>query len=139
MLDDENLVKDLYVERQDIFYNGEKDDKYSDTSIRLGIVNKGGQGERIYSTKGIAITLSAYGGGVFAKTGGYLVKGRPRKLHPRECARIMGYPDTFEMCKNKNQAYKQFGNSVVVDVLQYIAIEIGKTLAKQEVVKSLSA
>ena len=133
------MVKDLYVERQDTFYNGKKDDKYSDTSIRLGIVNKGGQGERIYSTKGIAITLSAYGGGVFAKTGGYLVNGRPRKLHPRECARIMGYPDSFKMSKNKNQAYKQFGNSVVVDVLQYIAIEIGKTLANQEVAKSLSA
>ena len=128
-----------YICRQDTFYNGEKDDKYSDTSIRLGIVNKGGQGERIYSTKGIAITLSAYGGGVFAKTGGYLVNGRPRKLHPRECARIMGYPDSFKMSKNKNQAYKQFGNSVVVDVLQYIAIEIGKTLANQEVTKSLSA
>lgn len=139
LLDDENMVKDLYVERQDTFYNGKKDDKYSDTSIRLGIVNKGGQGERIYSTKGIAITLSAYGGGVFAKTGGYLVNGRPRKLHPRECARIMGYPDSFKMSKNKNQAYKQFGNSVVVDVLQYIAIEIGKTLANQEVTKSLSA
>lgn len=139
LLDDESLVKDLYVEREDTFYNGEKDDKYSDTSIRLGIVNKGGQGERIYSTKGIAITLSAYGGGVFAKTGGYLVNGRPRKLHPRECARIMGYPDTFKMSKNKNQAYKQFGNSVVVDVLQYIAIEIGKTLAVQESAKSLSA
>ena len=139
LLDDEKLVKDLYVERSDTFYNGEKDDKYSKTSIRLGIVNKGGQGERIYSTKGIAITLSAYGGGVFAKTGGYLVNGRPRKLHPRECARIMGYPDSFKMSKNKNQAYKQFGNSVVVDVLQYIAIEIGKTLANQEVKKSLSA
>ena len=139
LLDDENLVKDLYVERSDTFYNGEKDDKYSDTSIRLGIVNKGGQGERIYSTKGIAITLSAYGGGVFAKTGGHLVNGRPRKLHPRECARIMGYPDSFKMSKNKNQAYKQFGNSVVSDVLQYIAIEIGKTLANQEVAKSLSA
>ena len=67
LLNDESMVKDLYVDRPDTFYNGSKDDKYSDTSIRLGIINKGGQGERIYSTKGIAITLSAYGGGVFAK------------------------------------------------------------------------
>lgn len=131
LLDDESMVKDLYVNRPDTFYNGIKDNKYSNSSIRLGIVNKGGQGERIYSTKGIAITLSAYGGGVFSKTGGYLVNGKPRKLHPRECARIMGYPDTYKMAKNKNQAYKQFGNSVVVDVLQYIAIEIGKTLKGQ--------
>ena len=94
----------------------------------IRIVNKGGQGERIYSTKGIAITLSANGGGVFAKTGGYLVNGKPRRLHQRECARLMGFPDTYIMAKNKNQAYKQFGNSVVVDVLQYIGIEIGKRL-----------
>ncbi len=133
LLDDESMVKDLYVNRADTFYNGTKDDRYSDSSIRLGIVNKGGQGERIYSTKGIAVTLSAYGGGVFAKTGGYLVNGKPRKLHPRECARIMGYPDTYKIAKNKNQAYKQFGNSVVVDVLQYIAVEIGKTLAANKV------
>lgn len=128
LLKDENLVKDLYVDRADTIYNGDPDIEYSDKSIRLGIVNKGGQGERIYSTKGIAITLSANGGGIFAKTGGYLVNGRPRKLHPRECARIMGYPDTYIMAKSKNQAYKQFGNSVVVDVLQYITVEIAECL-----------
>jgi DNA (cytosine-5)-methyltransferase 1 len=128
LLDDEIAVKKLYVNRPDTFYNGNLDNCYSNSSIRLGIVNKGGQGERIYSTKGIAITLSAYGGGAFAKTGGYLVNGQPRRLHPRECARIMGYPDSYIIAKNNNQAYKQFGNSVVIDVLQYIAVEIGKAL-----------
>lgn len=131
LLKDESLVKDLYVDRPDTYYNGVEDNEYSDKSIRLGIVNKGGQGERIYSTKGIAITLSAYGGGIFAKTGGYLVNGKLRKLHPRECARIMGYPDSYIMSKKKNQAYQQFGNSVVVDVLQYIAIEIGKKMREK--------
>lgn len=126
LLKDESMVSNLYIERSDIYYNVKDDSKFSNKSIRLGIVNKGGQGERIYSTKGIAITLSANGGGVFAKTGGYLINGRPRKLHPRECARLMGFPDTYKMAKNKNQSYKQFGNSVVIDVLQYIAIEIGK-------------
>lgn len=121
-------VSNLIVERKDTYMNGADEDTYSDKSIRLGIVNKGGQGERIYSTKGIAITLSANGGGVFSKTGGYLIDGKTRRLHPRECARIMGYPDSYKMCKNMNQAYKQFGNSVVVDVLQYIGIEIGKSL-----------
>ncbi|MDR9756184.1 MAG: DNA cytosine methyltransferase [Thermoanaerobacterales bacterium] len=90
----------------------------SNKPIRLGIVNKGGQGERIYSVKGIAITLSADGGGVFAKTGGYLINGKTRKLHPRECARLMGFLDSYKICKSDNQAYKQFGNSVVIDVLQ---------------------
>jgi len=128
LLNDEKLVSNLYVDRPDTYYNNEIDNRTSNKSIRLGIVNKGGQGERIYSTKGIAITLSANGGGVFAKTGGYLINGKPRRLHQRECARLMGFPDTYIMAKNKNQAYKQFGNSVVVDVLQYIGIEIGKRL-----------
>lgn len=128
LLEDEKLVNNLIVKRPDTFFYNIKDNKYSNKSIRLGIVNKGGQGERIYSIKGIAITLSAYGGGVFAKTGGYLINGITRKLHPRECARIMGYPDNYIISKSFNQAYKQFGNSVVIDVLQYIAIEIGKTL-----------
>lgn len=128
LLEEEELVKDLYIDRPDTYFNGVEDNQYSNKSIRLGIVNKGGQGERIYSTKGIAITLSAYGGGIFAKTGGYLIHGRTRKLHPRECARIMGYPDSYKICPNPNQAYKQFGNSVVIDVLQYIAIAIGEAL-----------
>lgn len=129
LLHDENLVSKLYVDRPDTYFNGVIDNTYSNQSIRLGIVNKGGQGERIYSIKGIAITLSAYGGGVFAKTGGYLINGKTRKLHPQECARLMGYPDDYKICKSSAQAYKQFGNSVVIDVLQYIAIEIGSSLA----------
>lgn len=128
LLDDNEMVKGLYVDRPDTFFNNKEDTEYSNKSIRLGIVNKGGQGERIYSTKGIAITLSANGGGVFAKTGGYLINGKTRKLHPRECARVMGYPDSYKICKSYNQAYKQFGNSVVIDVLQLIGIQIGKAL-----------
>lgn len=128
LLKDESMVSSLYVERPDTYFNGAEDNVYCNKSIRLGMVNKGGQGERIYSIKGIAITLSAYGGGIFAKTGGYLINGKTRKLHPRECARIMGYPDSYKMSSSLNQAYKQFGNSVVIDVLQLIGIEIGKTM-----------
>jgi DNA (cytosine-5)-methyltransferase 1 len=125
LLPEEQIPEKYYVNRPDTYMENKSDDIYSDKSIRLGIVNKGGQGERIYSIKGIAITLSAYGGGVFAKTGGYMINGRYRRLVPRECARLMGYPDTYKIIKNDNQAYKQFGNSVVIDVLQYIAEEIG--------------
>lgn len=132
LLDDESMLENLYVERPDTYMNDTVDDTYSNKTIRLGTVNKGGQGERIYSTKGIAITLSAYGGGIFAKTGGYLINGRTRKLHPRECARIMGYPDTYKISESPNQAYKQFGNSVVIDVLQLITEQIGISLSKGE-------
>lgn len=128
LLSDEKMVESLCVNRPDTYFNGVEDNQYSNKLIRLGIVNRGGQGERIYSPKGIAITLSAYGGGIFAKTGGYLINGKTRKLHPRECARIMGYPDSYIMADSPNQAYKQFGNSVVIDVLQLIAVQIGKIL-----------
>lgn len=92
--------------------------------LRVGTVNKGGQGDRIYDIRGQAITLSAEGGGTGSKTGLYLIDGEVRKLHPRECARLMGYPEWYIINKSINQAYKQFGNSVVVDVLQYIIKEV---------------
>lgn len=123
-----NVPERLYIERPDIYMNPVSDDKHSNKSIRLGTVNKGGQGERIYSILGSAITLSANGGGIFAKTGGYAINGRYRRLTTRECARIMGYPDSYQICENENQAYKQFGNSVVIDVLQYISIEFAMLL-----------
>jgi len=94
--------------------------------IQIGIVNKGGQGERIYHPLGHAITLSAYGGGVGAKTGLYLINGDIRKLTPRECARVQGFPDDFIISDLQTQAYKQFGNSVSINVLQSILSEIIK-------------
>lgn len=103
-------------------------DKIPNRPIQIGIVNKGGQGERIYDPIGHAITLSAYGGGAGAKTGLYLINGIVRKLSPRECARLQGFPDGFVIHPNLQQAYKQFGNSVTIDVLQYIVGEITKTL-----------
>ncbi len=92
--------------------------------IRIGTYNKGGQGERVYSTDGHAITLSAYGGGIGAKTGIYKINGHIRKLTPRECARISGFPKTYKIATTPNTAYKHFGNTVVVDVLQHIIIAL---------------
>ncbi|HOY23710.1 MAG TPA: DNA (cytosine-5-)-methyltransferase [Cellvibrio sp.] len=46
---------------------------------------------------------------------------RPRRLTPRECARLMGYPDTFNIPVSDTQAYRQFGNSVVVPVISAVA------------------
>lgn len=100
----------------------------SNKPIQIGIVNKGGQGERIYSPYGHACTLSAYGGGVGSKTGIYLINGVLRKLSPRECARIQGFPDWFHIDDKANRAYKQFGNSVAVNVLKEIIKEITKVL-----------
>ena len=121
-------VENLIIDRKDLVLKNIMSDTNTDKPIRIGTVGKGGQGERIYSPKGVAITLSAGGGGIFAKTGGYLINGKTRKLHPRECARIMGYPDTYKIHPSINQAYKQFGNSVVINVLQYITLNIGSAL-----------
>lgn len=46
---------------------------------------------------------------------------RPRRLTPRECARLMGYPDSFQIQVSDTQAYRQFGNSVVVPVMREVA------------------
>ncbi len=48
-------------------------------------------------------------------------KKSPRRLTPRECARLMGYPDTFRIPVSDTQAYKQFGNSVIVPVIAEVA------------------
>lgn len=56
-------------------------------------------------------------------------KGKnPRKLTPREAARLQGYPDSYIIPVSDMQAYKQFGNSVAVPVITAIAKEIEKAL-----------
>lgn len=119
------------IDRKDIHIYKEvsNTDVWPNKPVQIGIVNKGGQGERIYDPIGHAITLSAYGGGAGAKTGLYYVNGIVRKLSPRECARLQGFPDDFVIHPNAQQAYKQFGNSVTIDVLQYIVGEISKTIS----------
>ena len=105
-----------------------KDDEVEEAikPIRIGVMGKGGQGERIYSTHGHAITFSAYGGGAASKTGAYYIDGRVRKLTPSECASAMGFQgmDVSTGDVPLLQRYKQFGNSVVVNVVEAIFKEI---------------
>ena len=49
-------------------------------------------------------------------------------LTPREAARLQGFPDDFVIPVSKGQAYKQFGNSVSVNVIRAIADEMKKFL-----------
>lgn len=46
---------------------------------------------------------------------------RPRRLTPRECARLMGFSDTFKIPVSDTQAYRQFGNSVVMPIMKEVA------------------
>lgn len=57
-------------------------------------------------------------------------RGRvPRRLTPRECARLMGFPETFQIPVSDTQAYKQFGNSVVVPVVREVADRMVRCLS----------
>ena len=46
-----------------------------------------------------------------------LKKGKIRKLTPRECLRLMGFPDTFKQVVSDTQLYRQTGNSIVVNIV----------------------
>lgn len=76
---------------------------------------------------GISRTMSAR----YYKDGSEILipqKGKnPRRLTPRECARLQGFPDTFLIPVSDTQAYKQFGNSVTMPMIQ----AVGKNIIKQ--------
>lgn len=104
--------------------------------VRIGTINKGSQGDRIYSANGHAITLSAQGGGSASKTGAYLVNGVVRKLSPEECRRVQGFPDSFLFPEgvSNSQLWKQFGNSVSVPVL----VKILESIANRPELKAIT-
>jgi DNA (cytosine-5)-methyltransferase 1 len=88
-----------------------------------------GFGFGLVSGKDTARTLSAR----YHKDGSEILidQGRgknPRRLTPRECARLMGYPDSYKITVSDTQAYRQFGNSVVVPVVERIAEAVIETL-----------
>ena len=61
--------------------------------------------------------------------------GNPRKITPREAARLQGFPESFVIPVSDTQAYKQFGNSVAVNVVSAIAREMVKLLPKPKPAK----
>ena len=88
-----------------------------------------GFGFSVFSGDGVARTLSARyhkdGSEILISQGG---GKNPRRLTPRECARLMGYDDDFVIEVSDTQAYRQFGNSVVVKVVEKIAEAVVNTL-----------
>ena len=80
-----------------------------------------GFGYGIAPLDGITRTLSAR----YYKDGSEILIAQknknPRRLTPRECARLQGFPDDFKIVVSDTQAYKQFGNSVVVPLMTEIA------------------
>ena len=87
-----------------------------------------GFGFGMVDLEGVSRTLSAR----YYKDGSEILipqEGKnPRRLTPRECARLMGYPESFKIVCSDTKAYKQFGNSVVVPVVEALAQEVVKSL-----------
>lgn len=80
-----------------------------------------GFGYGIAPLNGVSRTISAR----YYKDGSEILiaqRGKnPRRLTPRECARLQGFPDDFKIPVSDTQAYKQFGNSVVVPLMENVA------------------
>jgi DNA (cytosine-5)-methyltransferase 1 len=125
----DKLTEKYIIDRNDIVMKEITVTENERKPIRIGTINKGGQGDRIYSIKGHAITLSAHGGGSGSKTGAYFINNKVRKLSPNECKRVQGFPDDYKIPVSDSQAWKQFGNSVALPVLLNI---MGKLVELRE-------
>ena len=104
-------------------------------TIRIGEINSGGQGERIYSILGKSVALSANGGGWGAKTGLYGVASQIRRLTPVECERLQGLPDNYTEGISQTKRYEVLGNAFNVDVVVHILSELFKNLTLIKEVK----
>ena len=87
-----------------------------------------GFGYGLAKLDGVSRTISAR----YYKDGAEILipqKGKnPRRLTPRECARLQGFPDSFVIPVSDGQAYKQFGNSVVVPLMANVASLVVKKI-----------
>jgi DNA (cytosine-5)-methyltransferase 1 len=92
-----------------------------------------GFGFGIVTPKSVTRTLSAR----YYKDGSEILLSQgahkaPRRLTPRECARLMGFPDSFRIPVSDTRAYQQFGNSVVVPVIAEVAKAISPFLTEAQ-------
>ncbi len=87
-----------------------------------------GFGFGLANLNGVSRTLSAR----YYKDGAEILipqEGKnPRRLTPAECSRLQGFPDTFLFPVSDNQAYRQFGNSVTVPLIQAVGTNLVKHL-----------
>lgn len=78
------------------------------------------QGDRVYSKEGLCPTLATFTVSIPKVDSDQGL----RRLTPRECARLQGFPDTYQLPGNETKAYKQIGNAVCVKVIQAILKEL---------------
>ena len=101
----------------------------------VGMLDIKGQDQcrRVYSTDGIAPTLTTSGGGQREVKIFDTKRLRVRKLTPKEYGILQAFPmDDWKQVVSDSQAYKQFGNAVTTTVFTAIAEEIAKSIYAAE-------
>jgi DNA (cytosine-5)-methyltransferase 1 len=106
--------------------------KYIQNHAKKQRAKGNGFGFSIADLNGVSHTLTAQ----YYKDGSAILipqrnSKNPRRLTPRECARLMGFPEDFKIVVSDTKAYKQFGNSVVVPVVEYVASHMLQSLKKE--------
>lgn len=126
-------LKDILLEKVDEKYIlTEKLWQYLQMYAQKHQAKGNGFGFGLTSPEGVARTLSAR----YYKDGSEILiqrkEGNPRRLTPRECARLMGYPDTYRLgAVSDVQAYRQCGNSVVVPLITAVAEQLIQTMTSK--------
>ena len=126
--------KSLTKEQIQTFYAKDNFDQVTDSLLSKGYLSKydnkfnpvcGNMSFEVFKfldPKSISITLTASD----TNRLGVVQNGRARRLTPRECARLQGFPDTYKLLDNDNAVYKQMGNAVSVPVIEAISTDLIK-------------
>jgi DNA (cytosine-5)-methyltransferase 1 len=106
----------LFIQRDDMVFDcRERGYEKALHPLRIGYFNKKGQGERIYSPSGHAVTLLTFP----TKTGLYEINGRVRRLSVGECKSVMGFPGDHYVSEG-TKGLKQLGNAVIPKMVGHI-------------------
>ncbi len=118
------LIKNPKKQLSGLIFVGYRNKRIRKNGVRentehLSRVHK--QPNRIYSSEGTHPTLSSQ-----EPTGRYFIyhNGRVRKLTLKECYRLMGFPDGFNLIGTQSKLYNRIGNSIVVPMVEEIAKQI---------------
>jgi DNA (cytosine-5)-methyltransferase 1 len=122
-------IKDILLSKVDSKYTlSDKLWNYLQEYAKKHKAKGNGFGFGLTDLNGISRTMSAR----YYKDGAEILipqkNKNPRRLVPRECARLQGFPDEFVIPVSDNQAYKQFGNSVVSPLMQAVGENILKEI-----------
>ena len=124
-------IKDILLDQVDQKYTlSDKLWNYLQDYAKKHKAKGNGFGFGLTDLNGVSRTMSAR----YYKDGAEILipqqNRNPRRLVPRECARLQGFPDKFVIPVSDNQAYKQFGNSVVSPLIQAVGKNIIQEINK---------